>query len=113
LPRYGYVYPQDVNQDVLTRLELEIKYEGYLKRQQEELQRFDQAEKINIPENIDYMSINTLSWEAREKLNRIRPLNIGQVLRIPGVNYTDAAALMIWLRKYSPDKKITEAEDIK
>jgi len=99
LCRFGYEYPVDLTQDIATRLELEIKYEGYLKRQQEELTRFAASEQIIIPADIDFMQINTIAWEAREKLARIRPQNIGQAMRIPGVNYTDASALMIWLRK--------------
>lgn len=111
LTRFGYAYPEDLTSEIGTRIELEIKYEGYLKRQLEELERFSAAEKIIIPGDIDFMQINTIAWEAREKLARIRPHNIGQAMRIPGVNYTDASALMIWLRKYNTgiiDKNIKD-----
>jgi tRNA uridine 5-carboxymethylaminomethyl modification enzyme len=111
LARFGYTTPEDMNSDIATRIELEIKYEGYLKRQEEELLRFRKAEEIAIPDGLDFMQINTIAWEAREKLARIRPHNIGQAMRIPGVNYTDASALMIWLRKYSPDKTEIIKED--
>jgi tRNA uridine 5-carboxymethylaminomethyl modification enzyme len=111
LARFGYTTPEDMNSDIATRIELEIKYEGYLKRQEEELLRFRKAEEIAIPDGLDFMQINTIAWEAREKLARIRPHNIGQAMRIPGVNYTDASALMIWLRKYSPDKTDIKKED--
>jgi tRNA uridine 5-carboxymethylaminomethyl modification enzyme len=113
LKRFGYEPPQDMNADIATRIELEIKYEGYLKRQEEELQRFDAAEKIVIPPDLDFLQINTIAWEAREKLARIRPHNIGQVMRIPGVNHTDAAALMIWLRKNSSQPEANIIEDKK
>jgi tRNA uridine 5-carboxymethylaminomethyl modification enzyme len=99
LMRFGYTTPEDLTVDIATRIELEIKYEGYLKRQEEELQRFASAERISIPPDLDFMQIQTIAWEAREKLSRIRPQSIGQALRIPGVNYTDVSALMIWLRK--------------
>jgi tRNA uridine 5-carboxymethylaminomethyl modification enzyme len=101
LPRFGYQPSESVTLEILTRLELEIKYEGYLKRQAEELDKFNTAEKIRIPDDLDFLQINTIAWEAREKLARIRPQNIGQAMRIAGVNYTDISALMIWLRKNS------------
>ncbi len=99
LQDYGYIAPPDLTPDIGRRIELEIKYEGYLKRQEEELCRFSAAEDILIPEGIDFYLIETLAYEAREKLNRIRPTSIGQAMRIPGVNYTDTSALMIWLKK--------------
>ncbi|MBM4399977.1 MAG: tRNA uridine-5-carboxymethylaminomethyl(34) synthesis enzyme MnmG, partial [Candidatus Cloacimonetes bacterium] len=111
LTGFGYVYPKDMTKDIATRIELEIKYEGYLKRQQEELQRFVSAEKILIPDDIDFMKIKTIAWEAREKLARIKPHNIGQAMRIPGVNYSDTAALMIWLRKNSFLKTDKDVKD--
>ena len=99
LQSYGYQIPADVNKDIQNRLELEIKYSGYLTRMEEEIQKFQTAETIPIPEEMDYFSIPSLAYEAREKLSKIRPKNIGQAMRIPGINYSDSVALMIWLRK--------------
>ncbi len=99
LPRYGYSIPDDLNEDISQRLELEIKYEGYLVRMQEELNRFKQAEDMSLAEDIDYLSIPSIAWEAREKLARIKPRSLGQAMRIPGINFSDSSALMIWLRK--------------
>ncbi len=99
LPEYGYTIPEDLNTDIQQRIELEIKYEGYLKRMEEELQRFRQAEDMNLPVETDYFSIPSVAWEAREKLARIKPRSLGQAMRIPGINYSDSSALMIWLRK--------------
>ncbi|MDD2331195.1 MAG: tRNA uridine-5-carboxymethylaminomethyl(34) synthesis enzyme MnmG [Candidatus Cloacimonetes bacterium] len=99
LEAFGYQKPEDVSPDIAQRIELEIKYEGYLKRQEEELSRFFSAESLPIPEDIDYHKIGSIAWEAREKLDRIRPQNIGQAMRIPGVNYTDTSSLMIYLKK--------------
>jgi tRNA uridine 5-carboxymethylaminomethyl modification enzyme len=67
----------------------------------EELERHQRAEEYRIPANIDYYEIKSLAWEAREKLARIRPQNIAQAMRIPGVNYTDTSALLIWLKKHN------------
>jgi len=99
LPDYGYQPSPGLSTDVARRCELEIKYEGYHRRAHEELERFRLSESLALAEDIDYFQIETIAWEAREKLSRIRPLSIGQAMRIPGVNYTDTAALVIWLRK--------------
>ncbi len=96
---FGYQPSPGLTQDVARRCELEIKYEGYLERAREELRRHQAAEELDLAEDIDYHSIGTLAWEAREKLTRVRPRNLGQAMRIPGVNYADTAALLIWLRK--------------
>jgi len=105
LPAYGFDWPDDLSDDIARRIELEIKYEGYLKRASEELERFRSQESSLLPEDIDYMKIEAIAYEAREKLQRIKPLSVGQALRIPGVNYTDVSSLLIWLRKQPrPDK---------
>ncbi|PKN72663.1 MAG: tRNA uridine-5-carboxymethylaminomethyl(34) synthesis enzyme MnmG [Candidatus Cloacimonetes bacterium HGW-Cloacimonetes-3] len=105
LPDYGYNIPEDLSKDIQQRIELEIKYEGYLKRMEEEMQRFRQAEDMNLPEETDYFAIPSVAWEAREKLARIKPRSIGQAMRIPGINYSDSSALMIWLRKNPTGKE--------
>jgi tRNA uridine 5-carboxymethylaminomethyl modification enzyme len=99
LPAYGYVIPPDCSPDIQNRLELEIKYEGYLCRMEEELLRFRKAEDIEIPLGTDFHSIPNVAYEAREKLSLIKPKSIGQAMRIPGINYTDSSALLIWLHK--------------
>jgi len=100
LYRFGYRPSENMTADIAGRIELEIKYEGYLERASAELQRFNSSEHITLPEDLDYHAIQSVAWEAREKLARIRPRSIGQAMRIPGVNYSDAAALLIWLRKH-------------
>ncbi|NLO12255.1 MAG: tRNA uridine-5-carboxymethylaminomethyl(34) synthesis enzyme MnmG [Candidatus Cloacimonetes bacterium] len=100
LSRFGFQPSPELTQDIASRIQLEIKYSGYLSRAQMELQRFNDSEHIHLPADLDYYAIQSIAWEAREKLASIRPRNIAQALRIPGVNYTDAAALMIWLKKH-------------
>ncbi|MDZ7263111.1 MAG: tRNA uridine-5-carboxymethylaminomethyl(34) synthesis enzyme MnmG [candidate division KSB1 bacterium] len=85
--------------EVREQLEIEIKYEGYLKRQQDQIAKFDKFENLMIPAGIDYDSIVSLSNEAREKLKRIRPLSIGQAMRIAGVSPADIAVLLINLKR--------------
>ncbi len=99
LQEYGYVPSPGVTLDIARRCELEIKYEGYLNRARAEMERFKSAEDLALHDEIDYHAIGSIAMEAREKLARIKPRNLGQAMRIPGVNYSDTAALLIWLRK--------------
>ncbi len=101
LAEFGYRPSPGITAQIARRCELEIKYEGYLQRAREELERFRASEDLPLPQDIDYLAIETIAWEAREKLGRVRPQSVGQALRIPGVNYTDTAALLIWLRKHN------------
>lgn len=103
LSAYGYQIPADFSIEIQERVELEIKYSGYLTRMHEELERHRHAESYVIPEDVDYFQIQALAYEAREKLARIKPRNIAQAMRIPGVNYTDTSALLIWLKKQRRD----------
>jgi len=83
------------------QVEVELKYEGYIKRQQIQVARFEKLENKKIPEDFPYTTIKTLSNEARDKLDRIRPITLGQASRIPGVSPADITALMIHLRSKS------------
>ena len=74
-----------------------MKYEGYIQRQMQEVEELHRMEGRALPEGIDYTSIHGLRLEAREKLEAVRPLNLGQAARISGVSPADMAALMIWL----------------
>ncbi len=83
--------------DVADSAETEIKYEGYLKSNLEQIEKAKKMEEKLLPDDIDYLSIEGLRLEAREKLDRIRPLNLGQAERISGVNPADIAVLMVYL----------------
>lgn len=76
-------------------VELDLKYAGYLKRQDAEVARFAKVEKILIPEDFDYDSVDGLSSESKEKFKSVRPLNVGQAQRISGVRVSDIALLMV------------------
>lgn len=78
--------------------EIVIKYSHYIEKEKEMAQKMDQLDHIKIPKNIDYFSFSSLSMEAREKLTRVKPLNLGQASRISGVNPSDIVALMIYLK---------------
>lgn len=84
--------------DVVHNVETSVMYEGYIKKLEREAARFQDNEKKRIPDDFSYMTISSLSMEAREKLTRIRPGSLGQASRIPGVSATDVAVLALHLR---------------
>ena len=83
---------------VREQVEITVKYEGYIRRQQRQVEEFEQLEKHVLPDDMDYSDIQGLRLEAREKLSAVRPLNLGQASRISGVSPADIGALMIWLQ---------------
>ena len=83
----------------LEQVEIAVKYEGYIKRQLEQVKRYREQEDINMPTDIDYMEIPSLSTEVREKLKQIRPISLGQASRIQGVTPAAIAVIQIYLRK--------------
>ena len=87
--------PQAVTEEV----EIQVKYAGYLARQEKQVSEFKKEESRLLPEDIDYLSIGGLRVEAREKLAQIRPMSIGQAGRISGVSPADIAVLLIWLEQ--------------
>ena len=88
---------ENYSKDVLETAEITVKYEGYLKQGLELIERAKRLEDRLLPADIDYNEIKGLRLEAQEKLNRIRPFNLGQAGRISGVNPADISVLMVWL----------------
>ncbi len=86
-------------QQVARQVEIEIKYEGFLNRQRQQVERIQEMEHTPIPDTIDYQNIPSLSHEGREKLEQIRPGTIGQANRILGVSQSDVAMLVGWLKR--------------
>jgi tRNA uridine 5-carboxymethylaminomethyl modification enzyme len=91
--------PERFQREVLNQIEIEIKYEGYIGRQMEEIERFERSESQRIPEDFNYSSIKSISSEGREKLGKIRPSSIGQASRITGVTAADLSILLVHLRR--------------
>jgi len=83
----------------LSHTELDVKYEGYVARQERQVARFRKMENILIPEDFDYTGLDGISTESREKLNSIRPRSVGQASRISGVRSSDIAVLMVLLNR--------------
>lgn len=88
----------DLPREVEEQIELEVKYEGYINRQTVQIERFQKLESKLIPSNFDYLSISHLRREAKEKFNKIRPVNIGQAGRISGISPADIAVLLLYLK---------------
>ena len=84
--------------DVKEQLEIDVKYEGYLRRQDADRERFLKMEDTPLPPDADYLNLAGLRIEARQKLDAQRPRSLGQASRIPGINPGDVTVLMIWLR---------------
>ena len=82
---------------VREQVEIRVKYEGYIRRQLEDVEQFRRLEGKLLPEGIDYAAIPSLRLEARQKLDRIRPRSFGQAGRISGVSPADVTALMIYV----------------
>jgi tRNA uridine 5-carboxymethylaminomethyl modification enzyme len=99
LSDFGYKIPEDVSPDIQNRITLNIKYEGYINRQMAEIDKFEKMEHTEIPQGIDYMKIESIAYEAREKLNKIKPTSLGQASRIPGVNHIDVTSLLVYMKK--------------
>lgn len=108
LDQYGLGNPS-LNQAEREGAEIDIKYFGYLQRQQNQIDQVSRQAHRQLPPDLDYATIETLSKESREKLNAIKPLTIGQASRIGGVNPADINALLIYLEMRSRGVKIAIA----
>ena len=85
----------DISDECIESCEIQIKYAGYIKREQNEAAKLQRLEQIRIPDTFDYESIQSLSTEARQKLTRIHPRSIGEAQRIPGVSPNDISVLLV------------------
>lgn len=92
--------PLDLPIDVIKQVEVTLKYEGYIKKQLQQVEKFKSLEEKKIPEGIDYYSIDSLRLEARQKLQEIKPVSIGQASRISGVSPADVSVLLVYLEQF-------------
>lgn len=87
----------ELDPNIIEQIEVEIKYEGYIEKQLKQVEKVRKLEEKNLPLDFDYTQLSGLRLEAQEKLNKIKPLNIGQAERISGVSPADISVLLIWL----------------
>lgn len=90
---------RETDPEVAEQVEILLKYEGYISRQSEQVERMARFEERKIPASFKYMELEGLSWEARQKLGEIRPSSIGQAMRIPGITPASISLLLIYLEK--------------
>ena len=95
----------NIQKDVYEQVEVIVKYDGYIKRQEEQVNQAGKLEKFKIPENIDYFAIDHISSETKEKLAKIKPKTLAQASRIGGVKPADISILMVMLDRNSIAKK--------
>lgn len=92
--------PLDLPIDVIKQVEVTLKYEGYIKKQLQQVEKFKSLEEKRIPDDIDFHSVDSLRLEARQKLTEIKPSSIGQASRISGVSPADISVLLVYLEQY-------------
>lgn len=90
----------EISEDVKKQVEITLVYEGYIKKQLEQVERMEKLEEKLLPEDINYDEVSSLRDEAREKLNAIRPISIGQASRISGISPADISVLLVYLEQY-------------
>ncbi len=99
LVRLGFI-EEEANKDIFNQVEMEVKYKGYIDRQQEQVERYEKLEEFKIPEDINFSQMPGLTREVIEKLSRVRPASLGQALQISGVTPGCVPALMVGIKKY-------------
>ena len=92
--------------------EIDIKYSGYIQRQQKQIDQISRQTNRSLPQDLDYMTIDTLSMESREKLNKVKPLTVGQATRIGGVNPADMNALLVFLEMRDRAAALNEKQKV-
>jgi len=93
----GFVKEHDLDTEVLEQAEIEVKYSGYIEKEKNNADKLHRLENVRIPDNFDYAKLKSLSFEAREKLESIRPVTISQASRISGVSPADISVLLVYL----------------
>ncbi len=93
----AYVKDNDLNREVLEQTEVQVKYSGYIAKEKNNADKLHRLEEVRIPENFEYSRLKSLSFEAREKLNNIRPATIAQASRISGVSPSDVSVLLVFM----------------
>ena len=104
--RFLMLQAEELKKDVRDQVNINIKYEGYIKRQESQVKQFKKLENKKIPLDIDYTKVNSLRIEAVQKLSKVRPSSIGQASRISGVSPADITVLLVYLETYKEKKDV-------
>ena len=94
----------EFSKQALEQAETDVKYEGYIQKEKEQIEQFNKMEQRKLPPDVDYNNIGGLRIEARQKLNKIKPQNLGQASRISGVSPADVTVLIVWLAQQKKEK---------
>jgi tRNA uridine 5-carboxymethylaminomethyl modification enzyme len=92
-----FIFENELNEEMLEQTEIQVKYAGYINKEKNNADKLHRLEDIKIPQNYDYSNIKSMSFEAREKLNKIQPVTISQASRISGVSPSDISVLLVYM----------------
>ena len=92
-----------ISEGALEQVEIQVKYEGYIERQQQMVEKFKRMEQKHLPQDLNYSAVPSLSTEVRQKLNDIRPASFGQASRISGITPAALSILMIYMKKHEAE----------
>ncbi len=98
-PQLSHLNHDSVDEDLLASIEMDIKYDGYVTRERARAEQAKKWEDVTLPQDLDFSLVHSMSYEAREKLNKYKPVTLGQAGRISGVRPSDSSALLIHLKK--------------
>lgn len=91
--------PVELSSEIKEQIEIQVKYEGYIEKALQQVEKLKKMEGKKIPENIDYDAINGIATEAKQKLKQVRPLSVAQASRISGVNPADISILLVYIEQ--------------
>ena len=103
---------KSLESEILEQLEIQVKYEGYIRQQYQEIEKFKKLENVLIPEEFDYTIVKSFRAEAFEKLSRFKPRSLGQASRISGITPSDIAVLMVHLKNWREKKRVARSSQV-
>jgi tRNA uridine 5-carboxymethylaminomethyl modification enzyme len=92
-----FIYTNNIDQEIIEQVEIHLKYSGYIEKEKSNADKLNRLENVPIPSNFDYTKVKSLSYEAREKLTKIKPTSISQASRISGVSPSDVSVLLVYM----------------
>jgi len=92
-----FINENELNEEMLEQTEIQVKYSGYIDKEKNNADKLNRLEDVKIPGNFDYSNIKSMSYEAREKLNKIKPVTVSQASRISGVSPSDISVLLVYM----------------